>query len=215
MTANRLLLADADVAEGLVHLVAVEPRFGPVIVAAGPFGPRFRAPGYAGLARIVCGQQLSVRSADAIWARLDTLLGGVTAEALLGAADAELRAAGLSTGKVRTLRAVAEAVAGGLDIEGLAGGDPDATLERLVAIHGIGRWTADIFLLFCGRLADAFPAGDLAIQVAAMEAFDLSARPGERALRAMAEPWAPWRGVAATLLWAFYAARRQRAGIPV
>src|SRR5690606_27907850 len=119
-----------------------------VAEVAGPFGLRYRAPGFAGLARIVCGQQLSVASADAIWGRLETLLGTVTAPAFLSATPEVLRAAGLSAGKVKTLGAIAAAEAGGLDIEALAETDPDRALEALVAIHGVGRWTAEIFLLF-------------------------------------------------------------------
>lgn len=215
MTTSRLLVTDDDLAEGLAFLVAADPRLAKVAEASGSFGRRYRAPGFAGLARIVCGQQLSVASADAIWARFATLLGTPTAENYLAATPEALRAVGLSAGKVRTLNALAAAEAGGLDIEALAESDPDRAIEALVAIHGIGRWTADIFLLFCARQADVFPAGDLALQIAAEDAFGLAKRPSEKELRAIAEAWAPWRGVAAKLLWAYYAKHRARTAIPV
>ena len=205
----RLILTDADMAEGLDYLESVDPRLGPVRAAAGPVDIRYRPPGFEGIARIVVAQQLSVQSADAIWGRFEALLGAATADNYLRHGEESLRAAGLSRGKVRTLTALAEAAAAGLDLEGLAAEAPETATERLTAIPGIGRWTAEIFLLFCARNADVLPAGDLALQVAAAEALALDGRPSEKELRAISELWSPWRGVAAKLLWAYYKAMRQ------
>lgn len=205
----RLILTDADMIEGLDYLERVDPRLGPVRAAAGPVDIRYRAPGFEGIARIVVAQQLSVSSADAIWGRFEALLGEATAENYLRHAEEALRAAGLSRGKVKTLQALAEAAAAGLDLEGLAAELPEVATEKLTAIHGIGRWTAEIFLLFCARNADVLPAGDLALQVAAAEALSLGSRPSEKELRAISELWSPWRGVAAKLLWAYYREMRQ------
>lgn len=205
----RLILTDADMAEGLDYLERIDPRLGPVRAAAGPVDIRYRPPGFEGIARIVVAQQLSVASADAIWGRFETLLGVATADNYLRHGEESLRAAGLSRGKVRTLTALAEAAAAGLDLEGLAAELPETATERLTAIPGIGRWTAEIFLLFCARNADVLPAGDLALQVAAAEALALGGRPSEKELRAISELWSPWRGVAAKLLWAYYKTMRQ------
>ncbi|MCM5554419.1 DNA-3-methyladenine glycosylase [Pleomorphomonas sp. NRK KF1] len=205
----RLILTEADMIEGLDYLERIDPRLAPVRVTAGPVDIRYRPPGFEGIARIVVAQQLSVSSADAIWGRFETLLGAATADNYLRQDEEALRTAGLSRGKVRTLRALAEAAADGLDLEGLADERPEVATEKLTAIHGIGRWTAEIFLLFCARNADVLPAGDLALQVAAAEALALDGRPSEKELRAISELWSPWRGVAAKLLWAYYKAMRQ------
>jgi len=205
----RLILTEADMIEGLEHLQRADPRLVPVVETAGPVGIRYRPPGFEGIARIVMGQQLSVASADAIWGRFEALLGEATAENYLRQSEEALRAAGLSGGKIKTLNALAEAAAGGLDLEVLAAEPAEVATEKLTAIHGIGRWTAEIFLLFCARHADVLPAGDLALQVAAAEALALDKRPSEKELRAISELWSPWRGVAAKLLWAYYKTMRQ------
>ena len=205
----RLILTETDMIEGLEYLQRTDPRLVPVVETAGPVGIRYRPPGFEGIARIVMGQQLSVASADAIWGRFEGLLGEATAENYLRQSEEALRAAGLSGGKIKTLNALAEAAAGGLDLEGLAAEPAEIATEKLTAIHGIGRWTAEIFLLFCARHADVLPAGDLALQVAAAEALALEGRPSEKELRAISELWSPWRGVAAKLLWAYYKTMRQ------
>ncbi|CAI9413963.1 DNA-3-methyladenine glycosylase [Pleomorphomonas sp. T1.2MG-36] len=205
----RLILTETDMIEGLEYLQRADPRLVPVVEMAGPVGIRYRPPGFEGIARIVMGQQLSVASADAIWGRFEGLLGEATAENYLRQSEEALRAAGLSGGKIKTLNALAEAAAGGLDLEGLAAEPAEIATEKLTAIHGIGRWTAEIFLLFCARHADVLPAGDLALQVAAAEALALEGRPSEKELRAISELWSPWRGVAAKLLWAYYKTMRQ------
>ncbi|MBH0237234.1 DNA-3-methyladenine glycosylase family protein [Methylobrevis albus] len=212
----RRLLTDADMAEGLEALARLDPRLVPVIAETGPVALRYRAPGFEGVARIVVAQQLSVASAAAIWGRVEARIGAVDAAAFAAVPPEELRACGLSAGKLKTLGAVATAVTEGLDLEALAEAAPDDAVEALVRIPGIGRWTAEIFLLFCARNADIFPAGDLALQVAAADAFGLEARPKEAVMREIAAPWSPWRGVAAKLFWAYYKVRREgRTALPV
>jgi len=162
--------------------------------------------GFEGLARIVVGQQLSLASATAIWSRLQQTVQPMAAEAFLALPDEALRTAGLSKGKVRTLRAVSEAIAGGLDLEALSRLPEPDVHEALTKLPGIGPWSADIYLLFCLGRADAFAAGDLALQTAARAALGLEKRPSREALFEIAERWRPWRGVAAHLLWAYYKA---------
>jgi len=178
---------------------------------------RRRAAGLEGLARIIVGQQLSVASAEAIWTRTLTLVQPFQAETLLALDDTALRAAGLSRSKILTLRSIAEAVAGGqLDFDVLNTATPEATRAALLAVRGIGPWTADIFEMFCIGHRDAFAPGDLALQVAAQMAMGLPERPSSMALEEIALRWRPWRGVAARLLWAYYrAAKQARSGVPV
>jgi DNA-3-methyladenine glycosylase II len=177
---------------------------------------RRREPGFEGLARIVMGQQLSVASATAIWARFEILLNPLPAERLLLATDHDLRGAGLSRPKIRTLRAISQAVVDGLDLMCLGGSTDEEVHAALTAVSGIGPWTADIYLLFCLGRADAFAPGDLALQIAAQHAFGLDARPDHRALAQLAERWRPWRGVAARLLWAYYrTVKAAKSGVPV
>jgi DNA-3-methyladenine glycosylase II len=135
---------------------------------------------------------------------LDLAVQPMTPEAFLAVGDDALRAAGLSKGKVKTLRAVGAAVAAGLDLDYLADAPEAEVHEVLTALPGIGPWTADIYLLFCLGRADAFAAGDLALQIAARAALGLEARPSRDELYAIAERWRPWRGVAAHMLWAYY-----------
>ena len=177
---------------------------------------RRRAAGFEGLTRIIVGQQVSVASADAIWGRFEKAIRPLSAEQLLRATDADLRAAGLSGPKIRTLRAVSVAVAGGLDLARLDAMHDDDVRAALTAVSGIGPWTADVFLLFCLGRADAFAAGDLALQVAAQHAFALRERPDAHRLAELAERWRPWRGVAARLLWAYYrTVKATKSGAPI
>jgi len=184
--------------------------------AAGVPPLRRRPAGFEGLARIVVGQQLSVASAAAIWGRTAALVDPFEAPLLLSMPDEPLRGAGLSAGKVRTLRAVATAVQGGLDLENMSGLSEQEVHEALTAVNGIGPWTADIFIMFCLGRADGFAAGDLALQVALQMAAGLETRPTSKELALFAERWRPWRGVAAHLLWAYYKVRKSTgSAIPV
>lgn len=172
--------------------------------------------GFEGLARVIVAQQLSAASAAAIWARVNIAIAPATAATLLACSDEALRAAGLSRGKIRTLRALAAAVeAGDLDLDAMTRATPEQVHEALTAVTGIGPWTADIFLMFCLGHADSFAAGDLALQIAVQHAFALDERPRAPELMAIAERWRPWRAVAARLLWAYYPTIRvSRTGTP-
>ncbi|MCC2111843.1 MAG: DNA-3-methyladenine glycosylase 2 family protein [Hyphomicrobiales bacterium] len=202
----RTIDTEADIAEGLTALAAADPRLAPVIETAGPIRVRRRSPGFEGLAAIVVAQQLSTASADAIWGRLTVAIDPFTAENFAVTPVESLSAAGLSRQKIRTLSAAAEAVCcTELDFAAIAKAKDDDAGAMLTALPGIGPWTAEIYLLFCAGHPDIFPAGDLALQEAVRVAYGLDARPGDRELRAIAEQWSPWRGVAARLLWAYYA----------
>jgi len=211
-----IIVTDADVKRGIkalrrkcVHMRAMHDLAG--------YPPlRRREPGFEGLARIIVGQQLSVASAAAIWTRFETTVQPMGAATLAGMHDDVLRGAGLSRPKIRTLRAMSDAVLGGLDLEHLEGMSDDEVHAALTGISGIGPWTADIFLMFCLGRADAFASGDLALQVAAQMAMGLDARPTAIELLEIAERWRPWRGVAALVLWHYYkAAKAAKSGIPV
>jgi DNA-3-methyladenine glycosylase II len=154
-------------------------------------------------------QQVSVAAADAIWARLKAA--GLTApRRILAASDEDLRACGLSRQKIRYARALAAAR---LPYPALRGQPTEEVIATLVEVPGIGRWTAEIYAMFSLGRADVICPGDLALQESARILFRLEARPTERELRGMSEPWSPWRGVAARLLWAYYRVAKEREGI--
>lgn len=172
--------------------------------------PRDFPPDFSGLAKIIVGQQLSTQSAAAIWLRLATALFPFTPDAIRASSDNDLKLLGLSNGKIRTLRALSLAVLeDGLDFETLNASDNRTVVERLTAIHGIGPWSADIYLLFALERRDAFAPGDLALQLSAQHHFKLARRPTAEELERIAERWRPARAVAARLLWADYAFARR------
>lgn len=215
-SAPAVIATAADVALALDRLVAADSRLAPVRTVAGEVPLRRREPGFEGLCRIVVSQQVSVASAAAIWTRLADALGAVSADAVNRTGDDGLKAAGLSRPKIRTLRAIAEAVDAGLDLEGLCRVAPEEAHAELCRVKGIGPWTADIYLLFCAGRPDIFPAGDLALQVAVADGLGMPLRPSTAELHDIAAVWAPWRGVAARLFWAYYSARKQgRESLPV
>jgi DNA-3-methyladenine glycosylase II len=175
---------------------------------------RRRTGGFEGLARIVIGQQVSVASANAIWARFETTVQPLSVDTIRQLSDSDLRGAGLSSPKIRTLRAISATP--DLDFAALSMMDEAHVRETLTAISGIGPWTTDVYLMFCLGRADVFAPGDLALQVAAQMAMNLEARPSALELAEIAERWQPWRAVAARLLWAYYAAiKAAKSGQPV
>jgi len=209
------IASEASLREAAEALLAKDPELVEKLVSVGGPPPlRRREPGFAGLAAIIVSQQVSVASANAIFGRLAARVAPLEAARLAAATEEELRGCGLSTPKIRALRALAEAVVGGaLDLDSLASLDAEDAHEKLVAVKGVGPWTADIFLLFCLGHPDAFPAGDLALQEAAKLALNLKTRPDAARLERIAERWRPWRGVAARMLWAFYRGVKQRSGM--
>ena len=211
---THFLHTESDLQAGLAQLIAADPRLVPVAEKAGAFALRRREAGFAGLCAIVCGQQLSTASAAAIRARLFAAFVPFGHESVLKARTDKLKRLGLSAPKIKSIRAIGKAVAQGrIDLTKVGEADADAAHAVLTALHGVGPWTADIYLLFCLGHADAFPAGDLAVQEAARIAFNLRKRPDPKALTKLAEAWRPWRGVAAHLLWAYYHAVKRREGV--
>lgn len=205
---GRIIETEACVAEGAAWLAGAEPRFAQALALTGPLPLRRRPDGFDQLLSAIVSQQVSVAAARAIWGRMEAA--GLTAPApILAAPDETLRAAGLSRQKIRYARALAEA---GIDYAALRAAPTDEVVARLVAVPGIGRWTAEIYAMFSLGRADVFAPADLALQEAARVLFALPERPREAALRRMAEAWSPWRAVAARLLWAYYRVDRGREG---
>jgi DNA-3-methyladenine glycosylase II len=210
-----LIDSEAALLEAAARLLALDPEtVGKLIETGGATPLRRQEPGFAGLARIIVSQQVSTASASAIFARTESILAPLSAASVLEASDEKLRACGLSSPKMRALRALAHAVANeGLDLTGLGALIAEDAHRTLIAVKGVGPWTADIFLLFCLGHPDAFPAGDLALQEAAKLALGLRQRPDARRLEEIAERWRPLRGVVARMLWAYYRIARQRVGM--
>src|SRR3984885_2912204 len=201
--------------EGAIHaLVEQDLRLQPILKLAGMPALRRRAPGFAGLAAIVCGQQLSTASAAAIWGRLTAAFDPFHHDALRRAHAERLGRLGLSAAKIKTLKSLAREIAAErLDLDALADEDADIAHNKLTALHGIGPWTADVYLLFCLGHGDAWPAGDLAVQEGIKIGLGLQARPTEKQMAPLAEPWRPWRGAAAHLWWSYYRAVKKREGV--
>jgi DNA-3-methyladenine glycosylase II len=213
---THFLHTEADLQAGLAQLILADPRLKQVADKAGSFSLRRREGGYAGLCAIVCGQQLSTASAAAIRNRLFAAFDPFHHDTVRRARTDKLRRLGLSAPKIKSIREIGKAVAKGrIDLTAVGNMDADVAHAALTALHGIGPWTADIYLLFCLGHADAFPAGDLAVQEAARIALGLRKRPDAKALTKLAETWRPWRGVAAHLLWAYYHAVKKRDVVPV
>jgi DNA-3-methyladenine glycosylase II len=205
-----------DLQAGLAQLVAANPRLAPIAAKAGTFSLRRREAGFAGLCAIVCGQQLSTASAAAIRTRLFNAFEPFHHDTVRKARTDKLKRLGLSAPKIKAIREIGKAVAKGqIDLTAVGEMDADAAHAALTALHGVGPWTADIYLLFCLGHADAFPAGDLAVQESARIAFNLRKRPDAKALTKLAEAWRPWRGVAAHLLWAYYHVVKKRDVVPI
>ena len=208
------LNTQADLEEAIHALVKLDPRLKPILEIAGMPALRRREAGYAGLAAIVCGQQLSTASAAAIWARVSAAFDPFDHGALRRARAGRLGRLGLSAAKIKTLKNLArELAAERLNLEVLANEDADAAHNTLTALHGIGPWTADVYLLFCLGHGDAWPAGDLAVQEAVKIGLGLRTRPTAKQMAPLAEPWRPLRGAAAHLWWAYYRAVKKREGV--
>ncbi|MFV1919020.1 DNA-3-methyladenine glycosylase 2 family protein [Sphingomonas sp. MJ1 (PH-R8)] len=198
-------LSAQQLREALDALGAIEPAFAAAVGRVGYPPPRIREPGYATLLRTIVGQQVSVHAAAAVWRRLEEALGEVEDPARLAAAsDETLRAAGLSRQKIGYARSLADEVASGrLDLAALPADDEEA-ITALTRIKGIGRWSAEIYLLFAEGRPDIWPAGDLAVQVEVGRILGHAERPNEKLVRVLAEGWRPHRGAAAILAWHHY-----------
>ncbi len=206
---------DEDVEEGLAALCRADSRLAAIRGRAGVVPLRRSPPGFASLASVIVSQQVSRASADAIFGRLTRLVDPLTPDSVAAMDDAVFREAGLSRPKQRALLAAAHAVRDGLDLASLERLSADEAISRLVAVPGIGPWTAEVYLLFAVGHADVFPSRDLALQVAVGHALGMEARPDARTVAAIAESWSPWRAVAARLLWSLYRDLRGREAVPV
>jgi DNA-3-methyladenine glycosylase II len=196
---------EAALGQALARLAERDADIARLLPLCGPPPLRRQEPGFAGLIRILVAQQLSAHAARAILARLEARLGTLAPERFLAEEDASLRAVGLSGGKVRYGRALAEAILEGrLDLLEVARLDDAEAVARLVTVKGIGRWTAEIYLLFALCRPDVWPVGDLAVQDALRRVKGLDARPDPKRMEAIALPWRPWRSAAARFLWHVY-----------
>ncbi|WP_084420716.1 DNA-3-methyladenine glycosylase family protein [Henriciella litoralis] len=172
---------------------------------------RYREPNYSVIARMIAYQQITTKAAASIWARVEDALGTVSTASVLAASDDTLRGCGLSRPKVRHLRSIADAIeSGALDLTRVYSAEIDDARAELIAVKGIGPWTADLFLLYCGRL-DAFPVGDVGLMEAYKLLSDASDRHDTKSFNTLAESWRPYRGVAAHLLWGWINAERDKA----
>jgi DNA-3-methyladenine glycosylase II len=204
----------ADLDDAIDVLVRHDPRLKPILELTGMPALRRREPGFVGLAHIVCGQQLSTASAAAIWSRLSAALDPLDAEAIRRARTDRLGRLGLSAAKIKTLKALARDIRSErVNLDVLANEEADAAHNTLTALHGIGPWTADVYLLFCLGHGDAWPAGDLAVQEAVKIGLGLTSRPTAKQMAPIAEPWRPLRGAAAHLWWSYYRVLRKREGV--
>jgi DNA-3-methyladenine glycosylase II len=208
------LNTQADLEDAIHALLKQDPRLKPVFEKTGMPALRRREPGFMGLAHIVTGQQLSTASAGAIWARLTAAFDPFHPESLRKARAERLGRLGLSAAKIKTLKNIArELAAERLNFDVLANEDADAAHNTLTALHGIGPWTADVYLLFCLGHGDAWPAGDIAIQEGVKVGLGLKTRPTPKEMAPLGEPWRPLRGAAAHLWWSYYRVLKNREGV--
>lgn len=206
---ERIIETDACVAEGAAWLATRDPRIARALDLTGPLPLRRRPDGFEALLDAIIGQQVSVASARAIRGRMAEA-GFLDEDRVAHASEEALRGAGLSRQKARYAAALALAR---LDYAALRRAPSDRVIATLVALPGIGTWTAEIYAMFALGRADVFAPGDLALQIAAQRLLGLEARPSEKQLRGLVEQWAPWRAVAARLLWAYYRVDKGREGI--
>ncbi|MDO9417946.1 DNA-3-methyladenine glycosylase family protein [Pararhizobium sp.] len=213
----RIIRTHEDIEAGIEGLLMLDARLVHVVERAGPVPLRRSEPGYRGIAHIIVSQMVSKASAEAIWARMETAVGGaVTAETMLALSDERCREAGLSRAKADALRKVAASVLDGtLDLDAVCDMEAKQAIAEMTHIRGVGRWTAEVYLLFCAGHPDVFPVGDVALQSGIGHAFGLEVRPNARELDDLVPAWSPWRSIAARLFWAYYAREMGRSGAPV
>ncbi|WDZ75851.1 DNA-3-methyladenine glycosylase [Ensifer adhaerens] len=212
----RIIRTHEDIEAGLSGLVMLDARLEHVVARAGPVPLRRTDPGYRGLASIIVSQMVSKASAAAIWRRMEQRLGEVSASGVISLSDEDCRVIGLSRAKADALRRVADVVVGGeIDLDAICDAEATEAIRDLTAIKGVGRWTAEVYLLFCAGHPDVFPSGDVALQNAIGHGLGLELRPTAREIDSLAASWSPWRSVAARLFWAYYAQEMRRDAVPV
>ncbi len=198
-------LTQRTLESGLARIAQRDAEVAQALAAVGPPELRRRDPGFATLLRAIVGQQVSIASAAAIWRRLEDAAGPVTPGSVLALDDAAFRRIGFSRQKRGYGRGLAaDVVSGRLDLDGLAEMDDEGAAAELVKVKGIGPWSAEIYMLFALGRRDSWPADDLALMTAMQRIKGLEARPGRARMTALAEPWRPWRGAGAHLLWHYY-----------
>lgn len=201
------ILNESSLADGLDALARADLDVARALDEAGPPELRRREPGFEALLGAIVSQQISKAAAQTVWDRLAALAHPLGPDTVLALDDEALRTAGLSRQKAKYARGLAEAVVvGSIDLEGLAHLPDEAVIEQLVSLKGIGRWSAEIYLLFALGRPDAFPADDLALMIGAQRLKRLDERPNRSNLLEIADAWRPWRGPAALLLWHYYSA---------
>ncbi len=206
------IISTEKIAEARMALIARDPALAVAHAATPIFAWRTKPRGFSGLAKLILEQQVSVASAAAIWSRLEQGLGSVTAQTVLTHDADALKRFGLSIQKARYIRALAEASNDGrLDFTRLRKLDDEKAVAVLTGLHGIGRWTAEAYLMFGEGRSDLFPAGDLALRESLRLAEGATERLSEKVLYLRAERWRPYRGVAALLLWSYYAEQKRAA----
>lgn len=200
-----------ELEEHIIALIAIEPRFAPVYEQVGVPSLRHNAGGFEQLMRAMVGQQLSVAAAASIWKKL-VAAGLTTPQAIAEAQDETLRAQGLSRQKMRYIRSL---VAHDIDFTTLTTMPNEAAIKTLTAVTGIGRWTAEMYLLFSLKRDDILAVDDLAIKVAAMTVLGLAERPTPKQLKGLTESWSPHRSAASLLLWSYYGLLRDKTAVPL
>lgn len=199
-------LTNATLKRGLRHIADSDEHLAAALETHGHPKLRQRDPGFEALLRAIVGQQLSIAAAGAIWKRLEEAIVPLTPQGLLTQGDPALRALGLSRQKIAYAKGLAGDVRlGRVDLDGLSAMEDDAAVAELVKIKGIGRWSAEIYLLFALGRADIFPVDDLALLIATQRVKGLKKRPDRKKMLKIAEAWRPWRGAAAHFLWHYYA----------
>ncbi len=202
----RVIETVADLEAGMTALIDLDRRFAEICAQTGTPPLRRSEGGYSGLLRIIAGQQVSKASAAAIWGRMETVLAPLVPDHLAALTEEKFREAGLSGPKIRAVQALTdEILSRRLNLETFDALSDSAVLSAIVSVKGLGPWSAEVYLLTCLGRCDAWPGGDLALQVAAQNAFRLNGRPDAKTMAKLAQAWRPWRAIAARILWAYYA----------
>ena len=207
---------ESDIDFALEKLKELDPALIPIINSVDHVPLRLSKDGVEGLTKIVTSQLISRAAADAIWLRIETGLGEINEATILSQSEDELMALGLSRAKAKTFRTIAQAsVSNAISFVELSRLPANKALKELMSLKGIGRWSAEVYLMFCCGHYDFFPAGDIALRSAAGEIFCQGERPDEKELRAISQRWSPYKSVAARLLWSYYAHMKNRETLPL
>lgn len=207
---------ESDIDFALEKLKELDPALIPIINSVDHVPLRLSKDGVEGLVKIVTSQLISRAAANAIWLRIENEMGEVNEENILRYSENDLMALGLSRAKAKTFRTIALASSDGMiNFSELNLKPADKALKELMSLKGIGRWSAEVYLMFCCGHCDFFPAGDIALRSAAGDIFHDGNRPDEKSLRLLADRWSPYKSVAARLLWSYYANTKNREILPL